>query len=56
MATGTGKTTTALEITRQLILRGEINKIIISATEKERFYINGLMSYMNGLIHLIIKI
>ena len=34
MATGTGKTTTALEITRQLILRGEINKIIISATEK----------------------
>ena len=34
MATGTGKTTTALEITRQLILRKKINKVIISATEK----------------------
>lgn len=31
MATGTGKTSTALEISRQLLLTGKINKIIISA-------------------------
>jgi len=31
MATGTGKTSTALEIARQLILTGKINKIIVSA-------------------------
>ena len=30
MATGTGKTSTALEIARQLLLRGEISKIIVS--------------------------